>query len=79
METIEEKIQRLPKELQREVLDFVDFLLDKYSDKNQKTSPVDKSELNNVEPFKYFLLNCPKISDDFEFERKKDKPRDIEF
>jgi prevent-host-death family protein len=28
---------------------------------------------------KEFLLNCPKMGDDFEFERQKDYPRDIEF
>ena len=28
--------------------------------------------------FKEFLLNCPKIDDDFEFERQKDYPRSIE-
>ncbi len=28
--------------------------------------------------FKEFLLNCPKIDDDFEFERQKDHPRSIE-
>ena len=28
--------------------------------------------------FKEFLLNCPKIDDDFEFERKKDYSRSIE-
>lgn len=29
--------------------------------------------------FKEFLLNCPKIGDDFEFERQKDFARKIEF
>jgi len=29
--------------------------------------------------FKEFLLNCPKIDNDFEFERQKDYPRSIEF
>nr|WP_321403681.1 type II toxin-antitoxin system Phd/YefM family antitoxin [uncultured Desulfobacter sp.] len=28
---------------------------------------------------KEFLLNCPKMGDDFELERQKDYPRDIEF
>ncbi len=28
--------------------------------------------------FKDFLLSCPKIGDDFEFERQKDLPRSIE-
>ena len=28
--------------------------------------------------FKEFLLNCPKMGTDFEFERQKDFPRDIE-
>jgi len=29
--------------------------------------------------FKEFLLNCPKIDNDFEFERQKDYSRHIEF
>lgn len=29
--------------------------------------------------FKEFLLNCPKIDNDFEFERQKDYSRSIEF
>ena len=28
---------------------------------------------------KDFLLNCPKMEDDFEFERQKDYPRDMDF
>jgi len=28
---------------------------------------------------KAFLLNCPKMDDDFEFQRQKDYPRSIEF
>lgn len=29
--------------------------------------------------FKEFLLSCPKIDTDFEFDRQKDYPRSIEF
>jgi antitoxin Phd len=29
--------------------------------------------------FKEFLLSCPKIDDDFEFERQKDYSRSLEF
>jgi len=29
--------------------------------------------------FKEFLLNCPKMENDFDFERQKDFPRSIEF
>jgi len=29
--------------------------------------------------FKEFLLNCPKMDNDFDFERQKDFPRSIEF
>jgi antitoxin Phd len=28
--------------------------------------------------FKDFLLSCPKLDDEFEFERQKDSPRNIE-
>lgn len=34
--------------------------------------------VSNKPSFKEFLLNCPKIDDDFEFERQKDYPRSIE-
>ncbi len=32
----------------------------------------------NKPSFNQFLLNCPKLDDDFEFERQKDYPREIE-
>ncbi|MCP4683420.1 MAG: type II toxin-antitoxin system Phd/YefM family antitoxin [Desulfobacterales bacterium] len=34
---------------------------------------------SNKPSFKEFLLNCPKMGDDFELERQKDFPRSIEF
>ncbi len=34
---------------------------------------------SNKPTLKEFLLNCPKIDDEFEFERQKDCSRDIEF
>ncbi len=34
---------------------------------------------SNKPNFKDFLLNCPKIDDDFAFERQKDYSRDVEF
>ncbi len=36
METIEQKIKKLPQDLQKEVLDFVDFLLKKKKKKTHK-------------------------------------------
>jgi len=36
METIEKKISKLPSELQREVFDFIDFLIEKKSSKKRK-------------------------------------------
>ena len=36
METVEEKIKRLPDDLQKEVVDFVDFLLIKHKVKTDK-------------------------------------------
>ena len=35
--------------------------------------------ISNKLSFKNFLLNCPKLETDFEFERQKDFPRSIEF
>jgi len=34
--------------------------------------------ISNKLNFKEFLLSCPKIDEDFEIERQKDYPRDIE-
>jgi len=34
--------------------------------------------LSDKPSFKEFLLNCPKIDQDFEFERQQDFPRSIE-
>jgi antitoxin Phd len=34
--------------------------------------------ISNKLSFKEFLLNCPKIDEDFEIERQRDYPRDIE-
>ncbi len=37
-------------------------------------------ELTSNKPsFKKFLLSCPKLKENFEFERQKDFPRSIEF
>ncbi|MBF0287363.1 MAG: type II toxin-antitoxin system Phd/YefM family antitoxin [SAR324 cluster bacterium] len=33
---------------------------------------------SNKLSFKEFLLSCPKVEEDFEFERQKDYPRSIE-
>jgi len=41
METIEQKVKKLPKDLQREVMDFIDFLLLKKAHKNKKTPKLD--------------------------------------
>lgn len=35
--------------------------------------------ISNKPSFKEFLLNCPKMDNDFEFERQKDYPRSLEF
>ena len=37
-----------------------------------------KNLISEKPSFKDFLLNCPKMKADFEFERQKDLPRDIE-
>ena len=34
--------------------------------------------ISNKPSFKEFLLSCPKIDEDFEIERQRDYPRDIE-
>ena len=34
--------------------------------------------VSNKPSFKEFLLNCPKMDEDFEIERRQDYPRSIE-
>ena len=41
METIEQKIKKLPKNLQREVSDFIDFLLTKQVNQKKKKPKLD--------------------------------------
>lgn len=41
METVAQKIEKLPKALQREVLDYIDFLLSKKTNKKKKKPKLD--------------------------------------
>lgn len=41
MKTIEQKLERLPQNLQQEVMDFLDYLLEKQKKKSHKTLKLD--------------------------------------
>jgi hypothetical protein len=60
----------LPPTAQQELLDFYQFLIEK--NKSAKKSTANKPD------FKTFLLNAPK-TEEIEFERPRDYPKDIEF
>ena len=52
MQLIEERIKSLTPELQKEVLDFIDFLVSKYSLSSVKTSKRIKSVGGSLEKYK---------------------------
>ena len=68
-------LSTLPANAQQELLDFYEFLQEKYAGK--KTSPM---ALTQQQPtptdFKTFIMNIPKI-EGIEFERQRDYPKDI--
>ena len=59
MQLIEERIKSLTPELQKEVLDFIDFLVSKYSLSSVKTSKRIKSVGGSLE--KYKNVNLQKL------------------
>lgn len=65
METIEKKISKLPSELQREVFDFIDFLIEKRTYKKKKTPTL--NWLGGIKEFneKYSALELQKKSLDW--------------
>lgn len=60
----------LPPIAQQELLDFYQFLIEKNKAVNELTT--------SKPDFKTFLLNAPK-TDEIDFERQRDYPKDIEF
>lgn len=56
MQLIEKKIKALTPELQKEVLDFIDFLVSKYSLSSVKTSKRIKSVGGSLEKYKNINL-----------------------
>ena len=68
-------LSMLPVNAQQELLDFYEFLQEKYA--NGKTSPVALAQHQPAEiDFKTFIMNIPK-TDGVEFERQHDYPKDI--
>lgn len=65
-------LSTLPANAQQELLDFYEFLQEKYVVKTNTLEPTPTKT-----DFKTFLLNIPKM-DGIEFERQHDYPKDIE-
>ena len=72
-------LTKLPANAQQELLDFYEFLQEKYA--SRKSSPV-ASVLPNrpaQTDFKTFIMNIPKMEGiEIEFERQQDYPKDSE-
>jgi len=68
-------LSMLPANAQQELLDFYEFLQEKYVSK--KASPVALAQEQPAQTdFKTFIMNIPKM-EGIEFERQHDYPRDI--
>ena len=69
-------LSTLPANAQQELLDFYEFLQEKYN--NRKANAMATTALQEPikEDFKTFIMNIPKI-EGIEFERQRDYPRDI--
>jgi len=66
-------LSTLPANAQQELLDFYEFLQEKYN--NRKANAMATTSLQEPikEDFKTFIMNIPKI-DDIEFERQRGYP-----
>jgi hypothetical protein len=69
-------LSTLPANAQQELLDFYEFLQEKYA--RRKANPVTSTLLqqSNKNDFKTFIMNIPKM-EGLEFERQHDYPKDI--
>ncbi|MDO9169424.1 MAG: DUF2281 domain-containing protein [Methylobacter sp.] len=67
-------LSTLPANAQQELLDFYEFLQEKYA--GRKASPVALTQQPAQTDFKTFILNIPKM-EGIEFERQHDYPKDI--
>ncbi|MEY3880913.1 MAG: hypothetical protein RIQ94_1709 [Pseudomonadota bacterium] len=67
-------LSTLPANAQQELLDFYEFLQEKYV--SRKVSTVALTQQATQTDFKTFIMNIPKM-EDIEFERQHDYPKDI--
>lgn len=66
-------LSTLPANAQQEILDFYEFLQEKYSNRKANVMATTLSQQPIKEDFKTFIMNIPKI-EGIEFERQRDYP-----
>ena len=66
-------LSTLPANAQQELLDFYEFLQEKYNNREANAMATKLSQEPIKEDFKTFILNIPKI-EGIEFERQRDYP-----
>ena len=69
-------LSTLPANAQQELLDFYEFLQEKYNNRKANAMATTLFQEPIKEDFKTFIMNIPKI-ESIEFERQRDYPRDI--
>ncbi|MEI6067550.1 MAG: DUF2281 domain-containing protein [Methylococcaceae bacterium] len=66
-------LSTLPANAQQELLDFYEFLQEKYA--RRKANPVALTQQQAAQTdFKNFIMNIPKVEGGIEFERQHDYP-----
>ena len=68
-------LSRLPASAQQELLDFYEFLLEKYASGKANPEALVQHKSAQID-FKTFILNIPKM-EGIEFELQHDYPKDI--
>ncbi len=69
-------LSTLPINAQQELLDFYEFLQEKYGNRKANVIASTSPQESNIMDFKTFIMSIPKV-EDFEIERQRDYPRDI--
>ncbi|MEQ1531389.1 MAG: DUF2281 domain-containing protein [Methylococcales bacterium] len=68
-------LSTLPADAQQELLDFYEFLQEKYTSKKTNLVTSALPDQPTKTDFKTFIMNIPKIGD-IEFDRQRDYPKD---
>ena len=69
-------LSTLPANAQQELLDFYEFLQEKYASKKASSATSAQQHQAITIDFKAFIMNIPKM-EGIEFERQRDYPKDI--